>query len=461
MSVSVLLSQMEESKQHRKKALMEKAGMLTKEVLDKCKKYSQNAMAHTLACTLSKTNLTDAAYDANAGRKLTMNFSIDLCSSTVTNQKASGRCWIFAALNVMREAAAKNSKMESLELSQNYIAFWDKFEKINYFLEAVICSADLPVGDRTLDWLLQGLNDGGQWDMITDLVKKYGVVPKSAMPETYQSSNTKDMNQMLNTKLRGYAIELRRMIQEGQSIAERKEAMLCEMYQALCICFGNPPEEFTFDYRDAEKNYHSVNCTPQSFYEQYVKLDLSDYVSIINAPTADKPYGHCYTIKYLGNLVEGCVRYLNVSMEDLKELVIKQMKAGELVWFGSDCSKYSDKTTGIWDIDSFAYGEVLGGLTFDMTKEERLDYRDSAMNHAMVLVGVNLDENGQPNRWKIENSWGEEAGQKGYFIASDAWFNEFTYQVVINKKYLSEDQLKAYNEEPKVLEPWDPMGSLA
>lgn len=440
---------------------MDKAGMLTKEVLDKCKKYSQNAMAHTLACTLSKTNLTDAAYDANAGRKLTMNFSIDLCDTKVTNQMASGRCWIFAAMNVMRVAAAKNSNMESLELSQNYIAFWDKFEKINYFLEAVVDSADLEIGDRTLDWLLQGLNDGGQWDMIADLVKKYGVVPKDAMPETFQSSNTKDMNQMLNTKLRGYAIELRKMLHEGQSVKERKEAMLCEMYQALCICFGNPPEEFNFDYRDAEKNYHSEKLTPHSFYDKYVKINLFDYVSVINAPTADKPFGHCYTVKYLGNLVEGSVRYLNVEMEELKELVIKQMKAGELVWFGSDCSKYGEKTKGIWDPDSFAYGEVLGGLTFDINKEERLDYRDSAMNHAMVLVGVNLDENGKPNRWKIENSWGEEAGQKGYFIASDRWFDEFTYQVVINKKYLSEDQVKAYNEEPKVLEPWDPMGSLA
>lgn len=440
---------------------MEKTGMITKEVLEKCKKYSQNAMTRTLGCTLSKTNLADAAYDANAGRKLTMNFSIDLCESLVTNQKASGRCWIFAAMNVMREIAAKNSNMESLELSQNYIAFWDKFEKINYTLEAVIDSADLAIGDRTLDWLLQGLNDGGQWDMITALVKKYGVVPKDAMPETFQSSNTKTMNQMLNTKLRMDAIELRKMIKNGQPVKERKEAMLCEMYQALCICFGNPPEEFIFDYRDTTKKYHSEKLTPLSFYEKYISIDLSDYVSVINAPTADKPFGHCYTVKYLGNLVEGNVRYLNVTMEELKELVIKQMKGGELVWFGSDCSQYGEKTLGIWDQDSFAYGEVLGGLTFDMTKEERLDYRDSAMNHAMVLVGVNLDENGKPNRWKIENSWGEEAGRKGYFIASDAWFDEFTYQVVINKKYLNEDQLKATNEEPKVLEPWDPMGSLA
>ena len=184
-------------------------------------------------------------------------------------------------------------------------------------------------------------------------------------------------------------------------------------------------------------------------------------MSVINAPTSDKPYGKCYTVKYLGNLVEGTIRYLNVPMDTLKDLVIRQMKDGEMVWFGSDCGKYGDRTSGIWDQDSFDFEGILGGLTFGLTKEERLDYRDSAMNHAMVITGVNLDENGKPNRWKIENSWGEDRGQKGYYVASDKWFDEFTYQVVIHKKYLSEEQLQALEAEPIVLEPWDPMGSLA
>lgn len=446
----------------QKEGFMKKARMIDKEVLMRCKQYTDdNSSIRSLGCALSKANLMDAAYDANAGRKLTMNFSIDLCSSKVTNQLASGRCWIFAAMNVLREAVAKNCNMENLELSQNYIAFWDKFEKINYFLEAILDSVDLPVGDRTLDWLLQGLNDGGQWDMIADLVKKYGVVPKSAMPETYQSSNTSAMNQMLNTKLREYAIELRALSHDGKPTENRKDEMLCEMYQALCICFGCPPEIFDFDYRDKDKNYHAKRLTPLEFYEKYVKIDLSDYVSIIHAPTEDKPFGHCYTVKYLGNLVESQVKYLNVEMETLKDLVIRQMKDGELVWFGSDCSKYGDRTSGIWDQDSFALGEALGGLRFDMTKAQRLDYRDSAMNHAMVLVGVNLDADGKPNRWKIENSWGEDKGQNGYFIASDHWFDEFTYQVVIHKKYLNDRQLAALESEPKELAPWDPMGSLA
>lgn len=442
---------------------MKNAKAVTMEFLEDCqKRCDENPVFRSLSCAVSKADLADAAYDGNRGRNLPMTFSIDLCSSTVTNQKSSGRCWIFAAMNVLREAVAKNCGMEETELSQNYIAFWDKFEKINYFLESVIDSADLPVGDRTLDWILQGLGDGGQWDMIVGLVKKYGVVPKSAMPETYQSSNTGTMNRMLNMKLREYAIELRTMISEGKDPAARKDEMLFETYQALCICFGKPPKTFDFEYRDKDKKFHAdYRLTPHTFYDKYVNVNLEDYVSIINAPTSDKPYGKCYTVKYLGNLVEGKIRYLNVPMETLKDLVIRQMKDGEMVWFGSDCGKYGDRTSGIWDQDSFDFEDILGGLTFGLTKEERLDYRDSAMNHAMVITGVNLDENGKPNRWKIENSWGEDRGQKGYYVASDKWFDEFTYQVVIRKKYLSAEQIHALEAEPIVLEPWDPMGSLA
>lgn len=442
---------------------MRNARPVTKEFLEDCqKRCDENPVFDTLSCAVSKADLSDASYDGNRGRKLPMTFSIDLCSSAVTNQKSSGRCWIFAAMNVLREAVAKNCGMEEMELSQNYIAFWDKFEKINYFLESVIDSADLPVGDRTLDWILQGLGDGGQWDMIVGIVKKYGVVPKAAMPETYQSSNTGTMNRMLNMKLREDAIELRAIVKEGKDPSARKDEMLFEMYQALCICFGTPPKTFDFEYRDKEKAFHAdYNLTPHAFYEKYVKVDLEDYVSVINAPTSDKPYGKAYTVKYLGNLVEGTIRYLNVPMETLKDLVIRQMKDGEMVWFGSDCGKYGDRTFGIWDQESFRFGELLGGLSYGLTKEERLDYRDSAMNHAMVITGVNLDENGAPNRWKIENSWGEDRGQKGYYVASDKWFDAFTYQVVIHKKYLTDEQRQALEAEPIVLEPWDPMGSLA
>lgn len=443
--------------------MMKQAKPITPQLIQACAAdYESSAFCRTLTCAVSKAELGDAAYCQEAARKLDMTFSIDLCNSGVTWQKSSGRCWIFAAMNVLREIVAKNCNMDRIELSENYIAFWDKFEKINYFLEAAIDSAHLPVGDRTLDWIMQGISDGGQWDMIVSIVKKYGVAPISAMPETCQSSSTKVMNRMLNMKLREDAIELRKLVNEGRDPQPRKEEMLKEMYRALCICFGKPADIFDFEYRDKENQYHcDRSLTPRAFYEKYVGLALEDYVSVINAPTKDKPFGKTYTVKYLGNAVEGTIRHLNVPMDTLKDLVVCQLKDGEPVWFGSDCSKFGDRKLGIWDPDSFCYGEILGGMNFSMTKEESLDYRDSAMNHAMVIAGVNFGADGVPNRWKIENSWGEEAGRKGYFVASAKWFDAYTYQAVVHKKYLSEKLLKALSEEPTELEPWDPMGSLA
>ena len=443
--------------------MLDNARPLSPELIDRFRKaYENDPTARTLTAAASNTALADIAFDPVNAAKLDRSFSIEIPTTGITNQKQSGRCWLFASMNLMREAVIKNCNLDSFELSGNYFAFWDKFEKINFFLESVIASADLEVGDRTLDWILQGIGDGGQWDMMVSIVKKYGVVPKSAMPETFQSSSTRYFSQFINMHLRKDAIELRQLVSEGKDPEPRKEEMLSDYFRALSICFGEPVQEFDFEYRDKDKEFHAdYHLTPQAFYEKYVGIDLSDYVSVINAPTADKPYGKTYTVQYLGNVIGGSIRYLNLPIEDLKALTIAQMKDGELVWFGSDCGKYGDRTRGIWDQASFRYNEIFGGMDFSLTKEQRLDYRDSAMNHAMVLCGVNLDENGKPNRWKIENSWGEEAGEKGYYVASDAWFEAFTYQVIINKKYLTDEWKQALTEEPIELKPWDPMGTLA
>ncbi len=442
---------------------MQNAKPITPELIAKfSKQYDSDPSLRTLSIALSKTALAEAACDVFAAAKNEMKFSIDLKTHGVTNQQASGRCWLFAGMNVLREIVSEKCNTEKVELSQNYIAFWDKFEKINYFLESIIDTAQLPPDDRTVNWILSGLNDGGQWDMIVSLIKKYGVVPISAMPETYQSSHTGGMTQMLNSKLREYAIELRALVNAGQCPQARKEEMLGEMYNALCICFGKPVETFDFEYVDKDKNYHvDRGLTPQSFYEKYVGIKIEDYISVINGPTQDKPFNKSYTVQYLGNVVGGSIKYLNVDMETLKGLIVQQMKDGEPVWFGSDCGKYSDRAGGVWDIDSFHYGELLGGLTFGLTKEQRLDHRDSAMNHAMVITGVNFGADGKPDRWKIENSWGDQAGNKGYYVMSAKWFDEFVYQAVINRKYLTPELSAAYDAEPIQLKPWDPMGSLA
>jgi len=442
---------------------MKQAKPITKELQQRfAAEYDRQRMNQILTCAVSRAELPDAAYCEDAARKLSRTFTIDLTHMKATSQKSSGRCWIFAAMNVLREAVAKKCGLEEFELSQNYIAFWDKFEKINYFLESIIDTADLPVGDRTLDWILQGVSDGGQWDMVVSLIQKYGVVPKTAMPETTQSSSTRAMSVLLNMKLREDAIELRGLVRKGADPQPRKEEMLGELYQALCICFGRPADIFDFSWRDKQGVYHcDRNLTPHDFYEKYVGIDLSEYVSLIHAPTADKPYGRTYTVKYLGNVVEGAIRHLNVPMDTFQTAVISQLKDGEPVWFGCDCSKFGHRKLGIWDQDTYRYGDLLGGLTLGLSKENALDYRDSTMNHAMVIVGVNLEESGTADRWKIENSWGDDVGDKGYYVASAKWFDTYVYQAVVHRKYLSPELQKALEEAPIELEPWDPMGSLA
>ena len=418
-------------------------------------------LAYTAA--LSKSEMADAVFSPADASKLPSTFSLEVKTRGITNQMASGRCWLFASMNLMREKIAEKCGLEKFELSGNYFAFYDKFEKINFFLESVLDTADLPVGDRTLDWLMHSFGDGGQWDMMVAIVEKYGVVPYDVMPETYQSSHTRSFHQMMTMRMRKCAVELRALVQAGKEdeARSRKNEMLGEFYSALCICFGKPVSRFDFEYRDKDDVFHADRgLTPQEFCRKYVDIDLKDYVSVINAPTADKPYHKTYTVKYLGNVIGAPIRYLNVTMDEMKGLAVRQLQDGEPVWFGSDCGKYGSRKDGLWDPSSFGYDRLFG-MDFSLTKEERLDYGDSAMNHAMVICGVNLDGDGKPNRWKIENSWGDEAGRKGYYVASDRWFEDYTYQVIIRKKYLKEEWLKELAKRPVELEPWDPMGTLA
>ena len=279
------------------------------------------------------------------------------------------------------------------------------------------------------------------------------------------SSGSREMDLTLTEKLREDACILRKLHKEGKDLDElrtRKTRMLGEIYRLLCICLGEPPKTFTFEYRDKDNNFHrEEGLTPKSFFEKYVGVDLSDYVSLINAPTEDKPYGRSYTVQYLGNVKEGsAVRYLNLPIEELKKAAIAQMKDGQPVWFGCDVGKHSERDSGIMDLDIRGLEDLLD-TRFTMTKAERLDYGQSLMTHAMVFQGVNLDENGKPNRWRVENSWGKEPGKDGYYLMTDRWFDEYMYQVVVNKKYLTAEQIAAYEAEPIALEPWDPMGSLA
>ncbi len=410
--------------------------------------------------------ITASAKNYEAERFSSNEFSISLEHGKITDQKKSGRCWMFAALNVLRSEVMKKTGMETFELSQNYTAFYDKLEKANYFLESILSTLDEPTDGRLMAHLLrEPMNDGGQWDMLCSVVEKYGVVPKEAMPETAVSSETREIDSYATEKLREDACILRSAYAKGKTEMElrgMKEEMLETIYRMLCICFGKPPKTFTFEYRDKEKKFHrETGLTPQTFYSKYVGIPLGDYISLINAPTKDKPYYHSYGVEYLGNVTEGRkVRYVNLPIEELKKAAIAQLKDGEPVWFGSDVGASSDRKSGLMDLNTYAL-EDLFSTTFGMTKGERLDYGQSMMTHAMVLQGVNLDENGCPNRWQVENSWGKEPGKEGYFVMSDHWFGEYVYQVVVNRKYLSPEILEAYSSDPIMLKPWDPMGSVA
>ena len=439
---------------------------MSKEITDALSKkfageYENDPVQKAVRRALYRTKLNDAALVQENEGKVADRFSIDIKTLPVTNQRQSGRCWIFSALNTLREDTAKKLKLEKFEFSQNYIAFWDKLEKINFYMESVIELADKEWDDRTLDWINRwGVSDGGQWDMFTALVEKYGLVPKDAMPETASSNATRTINTLTNRRLRRFCADVKAAAGDKDDIEALKEDCLNELYRMQCSCFGVPPKKFDFEYVDKDNKYHCVkDLTPKAFFKKYVDWDFTDYASLIHSPTDDKPYYKRYTVKYLGNVVGKKVKHLNLPLDEFKKAVIDQLKDGKVVWFGSDCSPFGDRQGGFWAPESFDF-DSLFNIDFSITKEDALNSRESAMNHAMVITGVNLDGD-KPTKWKIENSWGDEIAHKGYFVASDEWFDRYVYQAVVNKKYLSNKAMKALNTKLVELEPWDPMGTLA
>ena len=428
--------------------------------------YEANPKFAAMENAISHNGLLASLEKRSAAVGNTPVFSLDLTKDKVSDQKASGRCWMFAALNTFRHKMIANFQLEDFELSQAHTFFWDKYEKSNWFLEQVLATADQELTSRKVKFLLDTpQQDGGQWDMVVSLFEKYGIVPKSVYPESISSSNSRELNQILNKLLRQDAQILRELRAEGAESPElqaKKEELLQEIFNFLAMNLGLPPRQFDFSYRDKDNRFHSESgLTPLTFYQKYVDLKLDDYVSIINAPTADKPYGRSYTVEMLGNVVGSKpVRYLNVEMDRLKDLAIAQMQAGETVWFGSDVGQSSNRKAGVM---AEGMHDFTASMDIRLTQDKagRLDYSESLMTHAMVLTGVDLDENGKAKKWKVENSWGEKVGNKGYFVASDAWMDEYTYQIVVRKEFLTAAELAAYEAEPLVLAPWDPMGALA
>ena len=383
----------------------------------------------------------------------------------VTNQKSSGRCWGFAGLNLLRLEIVKNYNLSNFEFSQNYFMFWDKLEKANYFLENILKTLDQNYDSRLMMHLLQApVQDGGQWDMFVNLIEKYGLVPKSVMPETNHSSKSSMMNYFLTHKLRECAFILRKSKKPRTTIKQlrsKKEEMMSVIYSLLCMFLGNPPIKFDWSIKDKNNKFTRFNnVDPLDFYRKFTKVKLKNKVCLINAPMSNKKMNELYTIDFLGNVVGGnIIKYANVEINELKKAAIKSIKNDEAVWFGCDVGKMFNRELGIMDMNLYDY-EKLFDTKFKMNKASRLEYGDSAMTHAMLFTGVDLKRN-TPRKWRVENSWGDKNGDKGYFLMSDSWFDEYNYEVVVDKKYLSNKTLEIFNREPHNLEPWDPMGALA
>lgn len=432
----------------------------TEEIRNEYDKDKTNLlMRHALA----RNSISNVIFDSASLKDVDTKFSIDIKTLPVANQRQSGRCWIFAGLNVLREIIAKECGLSNFELSQNYISLFDKIEKANFALESLLQLAKRDHDDRELAYILQEpVSDGGQWDMFVNLVKKYGVMPKAAFPETCQSESTRESDAVVNAVIRNFAAKAHTLLVDGKETEARalKEETIQKIYFFFLNCFGLPPKTFDFEYCNKDGYHVERNLTPKTFFEKYIGNKIDEYQSLIHSPTLDKPYLKNYTIDYLGNVIEGKkINHLNLPMERIKEIIVQQLSDNEVVWFGSDVSFYRDRNTPTWNDKAFDYANSFGfDIQFD--KAEMLDFKASAMNHAMVLTGVNLVD-GIPTKWKIENSWGVDNGDKGYYVMSSSFFDHFAYQAVVLKKYLTKEELEASSKEPIHLHPWDPMGTLA
>lgn len=411
--------------------------------------------AHAVALDRAVVNQTNHVY------------SHVLKTNEATSQEHSGRCWIFAGLNLFRVEAMKRLNVEKFELSQSYLMFWDKLEKSNYFLESAIATAGEPLDGRLVQFLLQSpIQDGGQWDMFSNLVRKYGVVPKSVMKETESSGNSNLMNARVTTRLREHAAELRAKAARGTpmtTLEARKAEMMAEIYRMLAIHLGEPPRSFLWQWRDKDDKFHRDGAlTPQQFYEKYVAYPMDELVCLIHCPMDGRPFNQLYTIGYLGNVAEGdIIRYLNVDLAVFKQAAVNMLVKSQIpVWFGCDVGQRFSRDAGVMDLDVFDYA-LTYGVEHTAGKGERLAFAHSQMTHAMVFTGVDISDAGAPTKWRVENSWGEGTGEKGFLVMTDAWFDEYMYEVLVRKEFVPAEALAALAGEPVVLPPWDPMGSLA
>lgn len=424
--------------------------------------YAGTPGAKAIHNAIANNSIKDLALNHENLNNLDTHFSHRVPSKGITDQRSSGRCWLFTGLNVLRAQAMTEHNLPKLELSQCYNFFWDQLEKSNLFLQGVIDTASKPFDDRTVDWLFANpLSDGGQYTGLADNLMKYGVVPAEVMVETNSSNYTATMRQLLQLRLREDGLELRKLAAEGKSAQQleaRKKEMLSEIYRLLALNLGEPPTEFTWTRRDADGNeVDTKTYTPQSFYQTYFGNDLkNDYVMLMNDPTRE--YYKLYEIEYDRHGYDGYNwTYINLPLDEIKQMAIASIKDGKAMYFSCDVNKFMNKDLGLLDGNNYDYESLLG-TKFGMDKADRIRTHSSASSHAMTLVAVDLDSKDQPKKWMVENSWGNGANN-GHLIMTDKWFDDYMFRLVVDKKYLTPKAAKVLSQTPTLLPPWDPMFS--
>ena len=434
-----------------------KNGGISEEMLGRIRQgYTGTPEQKAVKNALASNSIATLAINGENLSMIDTHFSHRVPTKGITNQKSSGRCWLFTGLNVLRAKVIAKYDLPGLEFSQNYNSFYDLLEKSNLFLQAIIDTRDLPMEDRKVDWLLKNpIGDGGQFTGVSNLLMKYGVVPREVMPETFQSENTSQMAMILKWKLREYALELRTL--KANKAMERKEAMLTEIYRILVECLGVPPTEFEWTrYDKSGKAVSTKKYTPNSFYEEYIGDDLeNNYIMVMNDPSRE--YGKVYEIEYDRHVYDGeNWLYINLPIERVKELAIASIKDNTAMYFSCDVGKFMDRKKGTLDVKNMDYASLFR-TEFPMDKKQRIQTYSSGSSHAMTLIAVDLDEAGQPKKWMVENSWGASSGYQGNLIMTDEWFNEYMFRVVIEKKYVPADIMKMLEQKPIMLPSWDPM----
>ncbi|BDZ32353.1 C1 family peptidase [Lactiplantibacillus brownii] len=422
-------------------------------------KQAEDQLAPVLTRAITKNGIKATSYDNQAATRLDRTFSIDLPTGKVSNQKHSGRCWEFSLLNTLRHKFATKYHVKDFELSENYLFFWDKIERANIFYRNVEQTARQPISDRLVQFLFDNPGeDGGQWAMAASLVQKYGVVPASAMPETFNTTNTTDFQAVMSRKLRKDGLKLRQLVMNGADEAELQsleKSMLQEVYRIAVYSFGEPPTTFDLAYRDDDKNYHrTAQLTPQAFYQNYFETDLDDYVVVTNSP--DKPLNQLYSLPDEDNVIGGRpIEFLNVDMGVLTDVAVQQLKSGETIWFGNDVLQQMDRKAGYLDAHLYETAKLFG-INGHLTKAQRLQTGEGEVSHAMTLTGVDIVAD-TPTKWKVENSWGSENGDKGYFVMTQDWFDDYVYEVVVHKHFLAPEFQALLKEPARRLPAWDPL----